>query len=189
MRPAFWRMPRPVRCLQDGSDGRTLSRMTTRTSGLRALIALCLTSLLLVAACDGSTPKEEPKAEPPAGGAAQTDPSQVQQPGDPNPTNTPAGQVPAQQPVDTPLATVEVPEGTPMESDQEQALALLNYMERNSDAPRWVITWQGGAASLDLDSVTGILQRRLPDGSTARFEGIDKGTVEEVANGKRGWGG
>lgn len=164
--------------------------MTTR---IAFWLPLLLLLTLPLAACDG-TPKPEEKTETPAPTeeapreAQEAPAGDIQQPGQPNPTGTPVGESKSAQPVDAPAATFEVPEGTPMETDQEQALALLNYMETQADAPRWVLTWNAGQGQLDLDATTGILQRLLPDGTTHKFIEINKSVVEEVSNGKHGWG-
>jgi hypothetical protein len=174
--------------------GATLIAMTTRNAFWLPLLLLLT---LALAACNGA-PKPDAKTETPTPTPTPTDetpsdlpanpPGDVQEPGEANPTNTPVGEVPAAQPVDAPMATFEVPDGTPMDTDQEQALALLNYMETQADAPRWVLTWKAGGGQIDLDAATGIMRRLLPDGTTHKFIDINKDVVKAVADGKHTWG-
>ena len=155
----------------------------------RRASALLVLALLLGSSlgCNGNKAKTEaPAATPPS---KVPNPSEVQQPNQPNPTGTPVGQKPADMPIDTPSATLEVPDGTPMGTDQEQAQALLNFVEHNKDAPGWTLTWETGKGKLTFDAVTGILQITKPDGTSAKYEKIDRPTLEAVAKGSRGWAG
>ncbi|HYE76383.1 MAG TPA: hypothetical protein VEI97_00225 [bacterium] len=84
-------------------------------------------------------------------------------PNDENPTGTPQGQDPVAQAIDTPCATWEIDPSSNMTADQAQAIALQHLISEAPDAPRWIVTWNGGETLLDLDRESAVLQVKTAD--------------------------
>ncbi|HYE79574.1 MAG TPA: hypothetical protein VEI97_16425, partial [bacterium] len=147
--------------------------MTARFFAFLGALSLAVT----LAACQGTNaPKQGAPAEQPAAGqdaprqpaAAPGGSDGVHQEGEPNPTGTPEGEAPRAQPVDRAQATQSVADSVDMSTDKQQARAFIAFYRMQPDAPRWVITWQGGAGQLDWDKASGVLTRRLPDGTESK---------------------
>lgn len=84
-------------------------------------------------------------------------------PNENNPTGTPKGQDPVAEAIDTPCATWEIDPSSTMTADQAQAIALKHLISEAPDAPRWIVTWNGGQKLLDLDRISMVMQVQSVD--------------------------